>query len=121
MFLMKERHWLFWDGECAFCQRCAQWVQQRDSAQRFIIMPYQQAPAPPMDERLRAACQHAVQVVRADGVVLGGGVAVLFVLEQLGYRWARLFRHKPLVFGVEWLYRWVARHRSWFGSRCQLH
>lgn len=113
-----ERHWLFWDGECGFCRRCAEWVQRRDRAGRFHVVPYQQAPHPPMDERLQIACQQAVQVLRTDGMRIGGGRAVLFVLEELGYRWARWLQQKPLVYAVEWAYRWVARHRGRFRGGC---
>lgn len=113
-----ERHWLFWDGECGFCQRCAEWVRRRDKAGRFHVVPYQQAPSPPMDERLRAACQQAVQVLRTDGTRLSGGRAVLFVLEELGYRWARWLQHEPLVCAVEWAYGWVARNRWRFRGSC---
>ncbi|MCS7308648.1 MAG: DCC1-like thiol-disulfide oxidoreductase family protein [Armatimonadota bacterium] len=116
---MEGKHWLFWDGECAFCQRCAEWVQRRDRERRFLVVPYQQAPSPPMDEGLRAACEQAVQVLRADGTLLGAGRAVLFVLEELGYRWARWFGRKPLIYVVERAYRWVARHRGLFSGGCR--
>lgn len=119
MFLNMEKHWLFWDGACAFCQRCAEWVQRHDRASRFHIVPYQQAPNPPMDDLLRAACEQAVHVLRSDGTLLSGGKAVLFVLEELGYGWARWLQRKPLVYAVEWLYRRVARDRGRWCSGCR--
>lgn len=108
---------MFWDGDCGFCQRCAEWVLRHDRSGRFHVVPYQQAPSPPMDDSLRAACQQAVQVLRADGTRVSGGRAVLFVLEQLGYRWVRWLAVPPMIYVVEWGYQWVARHRGWFGGR----
>ena len=76
------------------------------------MVPYQEAPAPPMTPELRERCAEAMHVLAADGVVHVGGNAVVFVYEQLG--WGSLVR--PLTLPpLSWLrepgYRWVANNR----------
>jgi predicted DCC family thiol-disulfide oxidoreductase YuxK len=78
-------------------------------------MPYQEAPTPPMSPELREACARAFHVLRADGRVLRGGRAALYVLERLGHPlWAGLLSLPPLVWGVELGYWLVARNRQLF-------
>lgn len=72
-----------------------------------------------MDDLLRAVCEQAVHVLRSNGTLLSGGRAVLFVLEELGYGWARWLQRKPLVYAVEWLYRRVAGARGRLCSGCR--
>ncbi len=64
-----------------------------------------------MTPALYQACRQGVHVVLNDGEVIAGGRAVLFVLEQLGYRSARWLAHQPLLAVVEWGYRWIAGRR----------
>lgn len=115
---METRHWLFWDGECAYCRGWAQWVQKRDVHGRFHVIPFQQAPRPPMDDALYEACQKAVHVLTADGHLLRAGRAVLFILQELGYSWAGWFARKPFIWMVEWFYGWIASHRKWLSGSC---
>ena len=110
-----KRHWIFWDGDCGFCRRSVFWLMQRDRREQFRAMPYQAAPSPPMTPQLRVACHHAVHVITDDGRILRGGRAVLFALEQIGYRRrARTLAQKPFVWLVEALYYLVARNRLFF-------
>ncbi len=68
-----------------------------------------------MTPELYAACARAVHVVTADGGVLRGGRACLFVLEQLGWGWkARLLTLPPFFWAVELGYRLVAANRTFF-------
>jgi predicted DCC family thiol-disulfide oxidoreductase YuxK len=68
-----------------------------------------------MTDPLYAACARAVHVVRADGTVLRGGRATLFILERLGWGpVARLLSYPPLIWPVELGYAIVARHRGFF-------
>jgi predicted DCC family thiol-disulfide oxidoreductase YuxK len=107
-----DRHFLLWDGDCAFCARFAGWVQRHDERRRFHVVPYQRAPSPPMTEELREACSRALHVVRADGQVLHGGAAAVFVLDRLGWRNTARFLGSPsLLPAVEWGYRRVAAQR----------
>ena len=68
-----------------------------------------------MTAGLYAACEFAVHLVKADGTILRAGRAVLFILANVGYRpLARLLSLPPFVWGVEVLYRLVARNRPFF-------
>ena len=112
----KPASWLLWDGNCDFCRRAAGWVERRDRGRRFRVAPYQEAPSPPMTPALREACQRAVHVIRADGRVLAGGRAWIFVLHRLGWRrTARVLARWPLRSLVELGYRVVAANRPLFG------
>lgn len=78
-------------------------------------MPFQAVPVPPMTPEWYARCQQAVQVWTADGHVLQAGRACLEIGAVLGYRrLARLLARPPLLWGVEAVYRVVARHRPFF-------
>ena len=79
-----------------------------------MLVPYQEAPSPPMTPELRAACRDAVHVLTRDGAVLRAGRASLFILEGLGYRSARLGMAPPFAWAVELGYRIVARNRRFF-------
>ncbi|RME44943.1 MAG: DUF393 domain-containing protein, partial [Caldilineae bacterium] len=75
---------------------------------------------PPMTSSLRRACTKAVHVLTADGRVLRGGRATLFVLAEVGIfpRLMAVLAHPPLLWLVEGAYRLVARYRArltrWF-------
>lgn len=113
---MDARDWLLIDGECGFCRRAAGWVRRHDRQERFRIVPYQEAPSPPMTAALHAACQQAMHVVTANGRTLRAGRAALYVLAAIGYRrLARLLSLPPLGVLVELGYRVVATHRPLFG------
>ncbi|MCC7264022.1 MAG: DUF393 domain-containing protein [Candidatus Latescibacteria bacterium] len=111
----EDQYWLLWDGHCAFCRRAAAWARERDCAGMLVALPYQQAPQPPMDEALAAACRRAVHLRHPDGQLERAGRACLTVLELAGYpRIARCLRRPPLVWGVELGYWIVARNRALF-------
>lgn len=70
-----------------------------------------------MTEALREACRKAMHVYTAEGELLRGGRAALFVLERTTPGWrsfARIFRYPPLRWGVDLGYFVVARNRRFF-------
>ena len=68
-----------------------------------------------MTPALSRACDKAVHVITADGRMLRGGRASLFILECLGWGpWARLLALPPFVWCVEAIYYLVARNRGFF-------
>jgi len=68
-----------------------------------------------MTPELAEACERAVHVLHADGTVLKAGRAALFILSQVGFRWAaRILGTVPLVWFVELGYSIVARNRRFF-------
>lgn len=109
------RHLLLWDGRCGFCRRSAQWVGRQDTEGQFEILPYQDAPAPPMTEALRRRCAHAAHVITTGGEVIGAGRALLFIIRALGWpRLAWILSLPPLVWAIEVGYWIVARNRMIF-------
>jgi predicted DCC family thiol-disulfide oxidoreductase YuxK len=106
---------LLWDGACGFCRRLTEWVRRRDREGRFDILPYQDAPTPPMTPELREACRRAVHVITTGGHVLRAGRASVFVLRETGHpTLGRVLAAPPLVWLVELGYFIVARNRSGF-------
>lgn len=68
-----------------------------------------------MTDALAARCARAVHVLTADGRLLAGGRACVFVLGELGWpRLARILDRPPLVWLVEGGYRVVAANRGFF-------
>lgn len=112
-----NRHWMLWDGECNLCRRVAAWVRWKDKEQRFQIVPYQEAPSPPMTPELYKACEFAVHVVTADGTILRAGRATLFIFSQIGYApVTRILSLPPLIWIIELLYKLVANNRDFFAN-----
>jgi len=114
---MDGKTWILWDGTCGFCRRAVTWFGRRDKAHQFTVVPYQEAPSPPMTPELYAACERAVHVVKPDGTILRAGRATLFILEHIGWGWvARLLMLPPFIWIVELGYAIVARHRDFFSN-----
>ncbi len=108
---------LLWDGACDFCRRCIEWMMARDAAGRIKPVPYQDVPSPPMTETFRARCGRSIQLFLPGRPALSGGKAALAVLSLLGWKkTAACLSLPPLVWGVDVLYRLVARNR-WFLGR----
>jgi len=63
---------------------------------------------------LRRDCEAALHVVTADGEVLRGATALVFIYEKLGYTAATLGRHRPLIWGLDAGYALVANNRRFF-------
>jgi predicted DCC family thiol-disulfide oxidoreductase YuxK len=106
---------VLWDGDCGFCARAVDWLQQNDREHRFQFVRYQEAPSPPMTPELYRACSQAVHVIDQEGSIRRGGTATLFVLEQEGWGpIARFLSHRPFIWLVELVYRIVATNRSLF-------
>jgi predicted DCC family thiol-disulfide oxidoreductase YuxK len=89
------------------------WVKRRDVEDRLHAMPFQDAPRPPMTDRLAQRCARAVHVITPEGNVLSGGRATLYALDQIGWhRTAGLCSRPPLLWLVEGGYWLVARRRG---------
>lgn len=109
------QHWVLWDGKCAMCARAAAWIRRNDVHAVLWVIPYQEAPTPPMTWELAEACAKSIHVVTDYGTTLKAGRACLFVLGALGWRWtARVLWLPPFVWLVELGYQLVARHRTFF-------
>ena len=115
---MDDRNWLLWDGECDVCRRSAQWLGERDRRGVLTIIPYQEAPSPPMTPALRVQAAKAVQLITNHGQRFAGASAILFVLRQMGWhpRVARFLMRRPMIWVAEMAYRLVARNRRRLGA-----
>ena len=103
---------VLWDGDCGFCRRGVLWFEQRDAERRLRMVPYQEAPSPPMTPALAAACARALYVVHPDGSTTRAGRAILYMLGVIGHpRLARVLAWPPLIWLVEIAYWLVARNR----------
>ena len=111
--------WLLWDGDCDFCRRAAAWLADRDTRHILTIIPYQEAPAPPMTPSLRVQASRQVQVMTPFGYHYSGAEAILFALQSVGWHAGimRLARHRPFLWGAEAAYWVVARNRGRFACR----
>lgn len=109
----KPQHWVVWDGACDLCAWSVAQLRHRDTEGRFQVVPFQSAPPELLQRTTTSALGRGVHVFTADGRVLRGGRAVLFVGEQLGYGWlTRPLSVPPLVWGVEGVYWLIARLRG---------
>ena len=107
---------LLWDGTCDFCCRCVEWMKARDTTGRIKPVPYQDVPSPPMTEAFRVRCGRSIQLFLPGRSPLSGGKAALAVLSLLGWKkTAACLSRPPLVWGIDVLYRLIARNRGFIG------
>lgn len=78
------------------------------------MVPYQEAPSPPMTDELREAAAGALHVLLPDGTIIVGDRAVVYVYEKLGYAVAGVFRLPPLSWVSPLMYSVLANHRRFF-------
>ncbi|MCZ7421035.1 MULTISPECIES: DUF393 domain-containing protein [unclassified Micromonospora] len=101
-----------YDGDCAFCTRCAEFIERRIPTDARVV-PWQFADL----DRLgltEAQCEEAVQWVGSDGSRAAGpdAIAALLASSGRGWRLAGAGLRIPPVRAVAWpVYRWVARNR----------
>jgi predicted DCC family thiol-disulfide oxidoreductase YuxK len=108
----ENRDLVLWDGDCGFCRRGVRWFERRDVAGRMRMLPYQEAPSPPMTPELAAACDRALYIVHPDGSMTRAGRAILYMLGSIGHpRLAGWLARAPCVWAVEFGYWLVARNR----------
>lgn len=74
---------LVYDGECAFCRRCAQWVKNRRRAPRVVA--YQSSPLADWGLTLDE-CERAVQWLGSSRAE--GAPAIAATLVHLGMPWS---------------------------------
>jgi predicted DCC family thiol-disulfide oxidoreductase YuxK len=103
---------VLWDGDCGFCRRGIRWFERRDTAGRMKMVPYQEAPSPPMTPVLAAECDRALYILHPDGSRTGSGRAILYMFGVIGHpKLARSLAWPPLVWLVELGYWLMARNR----------
>jgi len=108
-----DRPTFVYDGDCAFCSSCAEFVDRRipTSAQ---VVPWQFADLDALGLTV-PQCEEAVQWVGADGSRAAGPDAIARLLGDSTVVWWRAagwLLGVPPVRALAWpVYRWVARNR----------
>jgi predicted DCC family thiol-disulfide oxidoreductase YuxK len=102
-----------YDGDCAFCTSCAQFIERRIPS-RADVAPWQFADLDRLGLTVEQ-CEQSVQWVGADGTVASGPDAIALLLRDAGRLWhpaGRVLQFGPAR-AVAWpAYRWVARNRD---------
>lgn len=104
---------LVYDNDCDFCRYwIAQW--QHVTHDRINYAPYQEV-AQQFPEIPLSAFQSSVQLILENGKVFSGAEAVLYALNNRFFLWCY---YNLLGFGrfSEAVYRFVAKHRSFFSK-----
>lgn len=100
-----------YDGDCAFCTTCAQFIERRIPT-RAEVLPWQRADLAALGVTQEAA-EAAVQWIGADRAA--GPDAIARLLRDAGSFWRPLgvLLGAPPVRRLAWpVYRWVARNRD---------
>jgi predicted DCC family thiol-disulfide oxidoreductase YuxK len=107
-----DRPTFVYDGDCAFCTTCAEFVDRRIPT-RARVLPWQFADLDGLGLTV-AECDAAVQWIGADDVRAAGpdAIARLFGDSRPVWRVLGALLRLPPVRGLAWpAYRWVARNR----------
>jgi predicted DCC family thiol-disulfide oxidoreductase YuxK len=105
---------LFFDGDCAFCNRAVRWVVRFDPQARIALAPLQGVLSQRLGFAKFAVADGGTMVVlrEADGAVFTHSDGLLEIARALGGAWkiCTIGRWIP-----RWLrdgvYRWIARNR----------
>ncbi|MEU2612512.1 DUF393 domain-containing protein [Micromonospora sp. NPDC007271] len=101
-----------YDGDCAFCTRCAEFIERRIPT-RARVLPWQFTDLDALG-LTEAECDEAVQWVGADGVRAAGPDAIARLLGASNPLWRIAgagLRLAPVRAAAWPAYRWVARNR----------
>jgi len=97
---------VIYDGECAFCKECVDWVARRAT---ITALPFQGADLAKFNLTYEQCSKEVVAII--NGKVLGGSSAVAALLKVSGHRALGnlIMLSGPLGHRG---YRWVAAHRD---------
>jgi predicted DCC family thiol-disulfide oxidoreductase YuxK len=119
----KGRHargWFFFDAECGFCTRIAQWLAPILRRRGMDVAPSQDPRVRDLLGLSQSELMREMRVVMADGTHSGGAAAAVAVAREIW--WAR-----PLVWFsklpgampfLRWAYRWLAARRHCNAESC---
>ena len=83
-----EKSFLIWDGDCAFCARCVQFIQRRIHTSATIVA-HQKADLEVLGLTTEQ-CNQALQWVDSDGRIRSGSRAVAELLKSADRVWSVL-------------------------------
>ena len=117
----KGRHargWLFFDAECEFCTRTAEWLIPSMKRRGLAMAPLQDPRVGALLGLSREELQRTIRFVLPDGTQHLGADAVFAVARELGWAWpVRWVTKAPGVLpAARAAYRWVARRRRCLGQ-----
>ena len=80
-----EKSFLIWDGDCAFCARCVQFIQRRIKTSATIVA-HQKADLKVLGLTTEQ-CNQALQWVNSNGQIRSGSRAVAELLKTANSGW----------------------------------
>ncbi|GIF18488.1 putative DCC family thiol-disulfide oxidoreductase YuxK [Actinoplanes tereljensis] len=101
-----------YDGDCAFCTTCAEFIERRIPTHARVI-PWQFADLDALGLS-QEECEEAVQWVAGDGATAAGPDAIALLLRDAGRAWelaGGALQLGPVRLAAWPVYRWVAEHR----------
>src|SRR6185437_1387050 len=109
----RAAEWVFYDGECEFCQSLARRVRSTLQKRGFGLAPLQDPRVATLLGLTPNLLLQEMRVLTDEGQVLGGAQAVTFLAGKIWWAWpvhaaAKLPGMTPLLHVA---YRWVADHR----------
>jgi alginate O-acetyltransferase complex protein AlgI len=108
------RGWIFFDEDCGFCRELALRFEHVFGKRGFYFEPLQREWVQGRLSLTRERALEEMRVLTANGQVIGGADAVIFLARQLS--WAAPFASIARVPAIHVLldrgYRWVAAHRT---------
>ncbi|HEY5046108.1 MAG TPA: DUF393 domain-containing protein [Solirubrobacteraceae bacterium] len=108
----RERPVLIYDGDCAFCRKCARALERIEPDAEIIAWQSADLAALGITEE---QATDAVQLVQIDGTVRAGHEAIAAILSSTGGIW-QIIGRMVLLPGISWMaakvYRLVADNRN---------
>jgi predicted DCC family thiol-disulfide oxidoreductase YuxK len=108
---LRERPVLVYDGDCAFCGRCARVLEKIGPEVEIVAWQFTDLAELGVSEE---QATEAVRLVQIDGTVCSGHAAIAAALKTAGRLW-QIVGRIVLLPGVSWMaakvYRLVARNR----------
>jgi predicted DCC family thiol-disulfide oxidoreductase YuxK len=109
----RAAEWVFYDGECEFCQSLARRFRSTLQKRGFGLAPLQDPRVATLLGLTPNLLLQEMRVLTDEGQVLGGAQAVTFLAGKIWWAWpvhaaAKLPGMQPLLHAA---YRWVAGHR----------
>lgn len=119
----KGRHargWLFYDAECGFCTRLAEWLAPILARRGIALAPLQDPRVAALLGLSREELMREMRLVLDDGSACGGAAAMVELARMIW--WAAplvWFARVPGAMRVlDAAYRWVAAHRKCAAAGC---
>lgn len=107
----RERPVLLYDGDCAFCTKCARLLERIGPDAEIVPWQFSDLAALGVTEEQTS---EAVRWVALDGTARSGHEAIAAVLGRAGWLW-RVAGRTLVLPGISWIaakaYRWIADNR----------